>query len=90
VIAAPDLVVGVGGDFEVTITITNSVDLAAYQFTVSYDPTIIEFVSAANSPYLESTGRTLGGLVGPWARQAASPSARSPQAQRRLAPPTRG
>jgi hypothetical protein len=65
VIAAPNLVVGVGGDFEVTITITNSVDLAAYQFTVGYDPTIIEFVSAANSPYLESTGRTLGGLVGP-------------------------
>lgn len=65
VVAAPNLVVGVGGNFGVAITIANSVDLSAYQFTLTYDPTLIEFVSAVNSPYLTSTGRTFGGLVGP-------------------------
>lgn len=68
VMAAPELTVGVGGNFDVAITIANSVDLSAYQFTLTYDPTIITFVSAANSPYLTSTGRTFGGLVGPMAQ----------------------
>jgi hypothetical protein len=65
IIAAPNLIVGVGGDFAVAITIANSVDLSAYQFTLDYDPTVLEFVGAANSTYLTSTGRPLGGLVGP-------------------------
>jgi hypothetical protein len=63
--AAPDLEVGLGGNFEVAITVSDAVDLSAYQFTLTYDPTIVEFVSATNTPYLTSTGRTFGGLVGP-------------------------
>jgi hypothetical protein len=65
IVAAPNLIVGVGGNFDVAITIANAVDLSAYQFTVAYDPSIIEFVSAKDGPFLTSTGRWFGGLVGP-------------------------
>ena len=62
---APDMTVGIGETFDVAIDIQGAVDMAAYQFTLSYDPALLEVVNVADGGFLSSTGRTFGGVTGP-------------------------
>lgn len=48
-----------GSNFSVNVVIDNVTDLGAYQFSLQFDPVIMEYVSAANGPFLGSTGRAV-------------------------------
>ena len=55
----------IGDLFDVPVTIQNAANLSAFQFTVNYDPNIVEVMDVDLGAFLLSTGRTLGGEVGP-------------------------
>ncbi|NOX63414.1 MAG: hypothetical protein GXP42_15930 [Chloroflexi bacterium] len=46
-----------GGDFVLDIAVENVSDLGAYQFTLHFEPTIVEAQSAYLGPFLATTGR---------------------------------
>jgi hypothetical protein len=46
-----------GEDFEVNIAVDNVTNLAAFQFMLEYDSSVIEYVSVEESPFLGSSGR---------------------------------
>jgi len=57
-VEAPSEQVKKGGvDFRVNIVADNVSNLAAFQFSLSYDPSIVKYVSVENSSFLGSTGR---------------------------------
>ena len=47
----------VGTAFTVDIVVENVVNLGAYQFTLAFDPAILNYVSLRNGPFLGSTNR---------------------------------
>ncbi len=47
------------GTVTVDIKIANAVDLGGYLFTVTWDDTILDFVSVSDGPFLGSTGRAV-------------------------------
>lgn len=47
-----------GAAFDVDLRVSNVVDLAAYDLTLTFDPNVLEFVGASDAGYLTSTGRT--------------------------------
>jgi hypothetical protein len=55
----------VGETFDLLIYIQDVDDLSAFQFSLDYDPQIVSVLSVAYEPFLLSTGRILGGVVGP-------------------------
>jgi len=46
-----------GGDFQVNIAVENVTNLAAFQFRLEYDSSIIKYVSVEEAPFLGSSGR---------------------------------
>jgi hypothetical protein len=46
-----------GEDFQVDIVVDNVTNLAAFQFSLEYDPSIIEYKDVKEGPFLGSTGR---------------------------------
>jgi len=48
-----------GSDFTVDVVVNNVTNLGAYQFSLEFDPVIMAYVSAANGPFLGSSGRTV-------------------------------
>ena len=46
-----------GTDFKVGVAAENVSNLAAFQFTLSYDPSIIKYVGVSPTTFLKSTGR---------------------------------
>jgi hypothetical protein len=52
--------VPVGADLTVDISIERVVNLGSYEWLLTFDPAIVEFVSVSNADFLESSGRTLG------------------------------
>ncbi len=48
-----------GSNFSVDVVVDNVTNLGAYQFSLQFDPVIMEYVSAVNSPFLGSTGRAV-------------------------------
>lgn len=56
----PDITTAQQGDFVTVGVVANGVsNLGAYQFQLTFDPTIVSFVSLANGPFLGGTGRTV-------------------------------
>ena len=51
--------VAAGNDVVVDLVVDNVANLAAYEFELSFDPTILGYISVTNSPFLGSTGRTV-------------------------------
>jgi hypothetical protein len=49
----------VGIPFAVNVVVDNVVNLGAYQFTLGFDPAILNYVSLQNGSFLGSTGRTV-------------------------------
>jgi hypothetical protein len=56
-IQPPGQVVENGSEFGVAVIAYNVTDLGSYQFSLQFDPLIMSYVSAANGPFLGSTGR---------------------------------
>lgn len=52
-----------GDTVDIQVMANNVADLGAYEFTLDYDPSIITVNSAANGPFLASTGRTVSPLA---------------------------
>ncbi|MBZ5634921.1 MAG: cohesin domain-containing protein [Acidobacteriia bacterium] len=50
--------VGVGSTFSVPVTISGTSDLYAFQFDLSFDPSILQLQSVAEGPFLPSAGAT--------------------------------
>ncbi len=48
-----------GSNFSVGVVVENVTNLGAYQFTLEFDPVILDYVGAANGPFLGSSGRTV-------------------------------
>ncbi len=48
-----------GTPFTVNVVVENVINLGAYQFTLAFDPGILNYVSLQNGPFLGSTGRTV-------------------------------
>jgi hypothetical protein len=46
-----------GSTVTVSVAVDAAADLGAYQFTLAFDPAVLEFVSVSNGPFLGSTGR---------------------------------
>jgi len=46
-----------GPEFKVNIVVDDVTNLAAFQFSLSYDPSIIQYVGVTEGPFLGSTGR---------------------------------
>jgi len=57
-IQPPVLTTGVGNFFDVFVNISNVTDLFAYQFDISFDPTILSAVNVAEGSFLLSGGFT--------------------------------
>jgi len=49
----------VGATFTFNVAVGNIADLAAYEFTLSWDPAVLDFVDVANGSFLASTGRSV-------------------------------
>ena len=47
-----------GPDFKVNIVADNVTNLAAFQFSLSYDPSIIKYLAVSPTTFLEGTGRS--------------------------------
>jgi hypothetical protein len=54
-----DQTVTLGAPFTVNVVINNAVNLGAYQFTLDFDPTVIQYYGETDGPFLGSTGRTM-------------------------------
>jgi hypothetical protein len=52
-------VVGPGEAFSVTIMIENALDLGAFEFELTYDPTVVQTTTVELGPFLGSTGRSI-------------------------------
>lgn len=50
--------VDVGETFDLTLQITDAVDVFAWKVALDYDPSVVEFVSASEEPFLSSAGAT--------------------------------
>jgi len=48
-----------GSDFTVDVVVNNVTNLGAYQFSLEFDAVVMAYVSAANGPFLGSSGRTV-------------------------------
>jgi hypothetical protein len=48
-----------GPDFQVSILADNVSNLAAFQFSLSYDSSVLKYVSVEGGPFLGSTGREM-------------------------------
>ena len=48
-----------GSNFSVDVVVNNVTNLGAYQFSLEFDPVVAAYVSAANGPFLGSSGRTV-------------------------------
>jgi hypothetical protein len=48
-----------GEDFQVGVNVEGVANLAAYEWTLTYDPALLTFVSVANASFLGSSGRTV-------------------------------
>lgn len=46
-----------GSTATVLVAIDSVTNLGAYEFTLAFDPAVLDFVSVSNGPFLESTGR---------------------------------
>jgi hypothetical protein len=67
-VSAPSSWPVAGGEFQVSINISNVSNLASYEWQLSFDPTLLQFVDVTNGPLLASTGRTVvceAPIVGP-------------------------
>ena len=51
--------------FNVEVWVDYAADLSAFQFTLTWNQAIVQLLNVNLGPYLTSTGRTLGGQVGP-------------------------
>jgi hypothetical protein len=51
--------VSAGNQFDVEIQVDNVTDLGAFEFALSYDEALLDFVSVSDGSYLGSTGRTV-------------------------------
>jgi hypothetical protein len=51
--------VAVGTNFTVAIDVVNTTNVGAYEFRLSYDDALIDFLSVTNGGFLGSTGRTI-------------------------------
>jgi hypothetical protein len=51
--------VPVGTGFKVDIRIENVTNLGSYEWLLTFDPAVVDFVSMFNGPFLGSTGRTV-------------------------------
>ena len=49
----------VGATFTVNVAAQNVTDLAAYEFILAWDPTVLDFVNVTDGSFLGSTGRTV-------------------------------
>jgi Cohesin domain len=58
-ILAPTVIVEVGDVFTIPISIDDAIDLVAWQFDLTFDPTIVRAESMAEGPFLASQGATL-------------------------------
>jgi Cohesin domain len=56
-LASPIPDAALGAPFEVGVLVNNAVDLGAYEITLGFDPSALQFVTAQDGPFLESTGR---------------------------------
>ena len=54
----PSQVVHVGENVTVDIAVSGVTDLAAWEVTIKYDPTVVSFYSYQKTDWLDSTGRT--------------------------------
>ncbi len=48
----------IGEDFLITISVSNVADLYAWQFKLSWNSAILDFLSIAEGPFLQSSGNT--------------------------------
>jgi len=48
-----------GSNFSVDVVVNNVTNLGAYQFSLEFDAVVMAYVSAANGPFLGSSGRTV-------------------------------
>lgn len=51
--------VPVGAGFSLDITVDSVSNLGSYEWLLTFDPAVVEFVSVFNGPFLGSTGRTV-------------------------------
>ena len=58
VIAAGSADVAVGSDFEIPVTISSAADLYAFQFDLSFDPSVLQLQSIVEGSFLPSAGPT--------------------------------
>jgi hypothetical protein len=58
VVVSPDPV-SVDATVPVTISIENVANLGSYEWVLAYDPAVLSYVSAADGPFLGSTGRSV-------------------------------
>jgi hypothetical protein len=49
--------VGVGESFDAFVGVQNVSDLGGFQFTLTYDPAVVQFEQAVLTPFMGSTGR---------------------------------
>jgi hypothetical protein len=54
--------VPVGYEFTVNVVVENVVNLGAYEFTLGFDPAILQYVRIQNGPFLGSSGRPVNCL----------------------------
>lgn len=66
-LSGPASPVQVGDDFDVLVSVAGVQDLSAYQFDLSFDPTLLSFQSQAEGSFLSAGGSTffLDGVVDP-------------------------
>ncbi|MGB6837603.1 MAG: cohesin domain-containing protein, partial [Dehalococcoidia bacterium] len=48
-----------GSNFEVDVVVANVTNLGAFEFTLAFDPALVEFASISQGPFLGSSGRTV-------------------------------
>lgn len=58
-IQPPGQVVENGSGFAVAVVVNNVTNLGAYQLSLEFDPVVMAYVSAANGPFLRSSGRSV-------------------------------
>jgi hypothetical protein len=51
--------VAAGSDFQADIVVADVTNLGAFEFTVAFDPALVQFESISASPFLGSTGRSV-------------------------------
>lgn len=58
-ISPPTQTVSAGSDVVVDVLVDDVTNLGAYEFTLSFNPSVLSFVSFSNGPFLGSSGRSV-------------------------------